>query len=107
MTLGHPDWRPDIPVKTVLSIAAEIEKLLLDKLAAENGKFTDPTQAGMAVVYLTCDILCGKSQVLGGDSHEMHYIASVIADSYRFSKAFPYSTEQIRAALRVRFRLEP
>jgi hypothetical protein len=107
MIPGHSDWRPDIPVKTVLSVAAEIETLLLDKLEAENGKFTDPMQAGMAVVYLTHDMLCGKAQVLGGDSHGMHYIASIIASSYRFSQSFPFSTEQIRAAMKAHFRLEP
>jgi hypothetical protein len=32
LTLGHPDWRPDIPREHILLAAQEVEKLLIAKL---------------------------------------------------------------------------
>ncbi len=80
---------------------------LITKLKEECVKFRDASQAGMTVVYLTVETLFGKSQILGGDAHESHFVVSVLVHSYQFSPAFPYSTEQIRAALRTHFRFEP
>ena len=107
MTPGHPDLRPNIPDEDILVIAREVERLLLTKLKEERVEFRDPTQAGMTVVYLTHETLFGKSQVLGGDAHGLHHIARVVVSSYQFSPAFPYSTEQIRVALKAHFQFQP
>jgi hypothetical protein len=107
MTLGHPDLRPNIPDEYILVTAREVEKLLIAKLKEETGvTFRDASQAGMTVVYLTVETLFGKSQVLGGDLHESHHVASVLVGSYQFSPAYPFSTDQIRKALKTHFRLE-
>ena len=103
LTPGHPDLRPSIVDSDIVVIATEVEKLLITKLQEEKGEFRDPTQAGMCVVYLTHDTLFGKSQVPGGDAHEMYHVARVLARAYQFSPAWPYSTEQIRVALRTHF----
>jgi Family of unknown function (DUF6245) len=107
LTLGHPDFRPDIPDRHILEIAQEVEKLLIAKLKEEPGvTFQNADQAGMTVVYLTMATLFDKSHVVGGDMHEAHHVASVLAHAYEFSADYPYTTAQIREALKSRFRLE-
>jgi len=106
MIPGHPDLRPDIPDEHILVVAQEVEQFLLTKLAQESVSFRDATQAGMTLVHLTHDLLFGKSPVFGSDHHEMYHVARVLTQKYMFSPAWPYSTEQIRAALVALFKFE-
>lgn len=108
MTMSHPDFRPDISDEYILVAAREVEKMLIEKLKEEPSvMFRDASQAGMSVVYLVVDTLFGKSPVRGGDMHETHHVASVLVRSYEFTPAYPYSTQQIREALKTHFRIEP
>jgi hypothetical protein len=104
MTPGHPDLRPDIPDEHILVVAEEVEQFLLARLVQESVSFRDPTQAGMTLVHLTHDMLFKKSAVLGADHHEMYHVAHVLTQKYVFSPAWPYSTEQVKEALRALFK---
>ncbi|HYU75077.1 MAG TPA: hypothetical protein VEL31_20610 [Ktedonobacteraceae bacterium] len=106
MTPGHPDLRPDLPDEHVLAVAEEVEQFLIAKLAQESVTFRDPTQAGMTLVHLTHDLLFGKSAVFGADHQEMYHVARVLTQKYTFSAAWPYSSEQVRAALVALFKFE-
>ena len=104
MTPGHPSLRPDIPDEQILIVAQEVEQFLLARLTQESISFRDPTQAGMTLVHLTHDLLFKKSPVLGADHHEMYHVAHVLAQNYTFSPAWPYSSEQVKEALRALFK---
>jgi len=106
MTPGHPSLRPDLPDEQILVVAEEVEQFLLAKLAQEDITFRDPTQAGMTLVHLTHDLLFGKSPVFGSDHQEMYHVARVLTQKYTFSAAWPYSTEQVKEALRALFKFD-
>ena len=96
MIPGHPSLRPDLPDEHILVVAQEVEQFLLAKLAQEDITFRDPTH----------DLLFGKSPVLGADHHEMYHVARVLTQNYTFSSAWPYSTEQVKEALRAVFKFD-
>jgi hypothetical protein len=106
MIPGHPDLRPDVPDEHILVVAEEVEQFLLAKLAQESVSFRDATQTGMTLVHLTHDMLFKKSAVFGADHHEMYHVARVLTQKYVFSPAWPYSTEQVKAALRALFKFD-
>ncbi len=60
----------------------------------------------MTLVHLTHDLLFKKSPVLGADHHEMYHVAYVLAQKYTLSPAWPYSTEQVKEALRAVFKFD-